>query len=120
MCGHDGHIVSLLSFAWKYLSVLDQVPENKIVRLLFQPCEEGPESGAKLMIQEGALEGVNEIYGYHNWPTELPGKIFIKEGPIMSECVSLEIKVFGTKGHGSTPELVKDAVKAGVRIYKAI
>ena len=38
----------------------------------------------------------------------------------MSECVSLEIKVFGTKGHGSTPELVKDAVKAGVRIYKAI
>lgn len=89
MCGHDGHIVSLLAFAWKYLHVLDQVPENRIVRLLFQPCEEGPESGAKLMIEEGALEGVNEIYGYHNWPTELPGKIFIKEGPIMSECVTL-------------------------------
>lgn len=69
MCGHDGHITCLLAFAWKYMGLLNEVPENRIVRLLFQPSEEGPDSGAKVMIQEGALEGVDEIYGYHNWPS---------------------------------------------------
>lgn len=50
MCGHDGHIASLVAFAWKYLHVLDKIPANKTIKLLFQPSEEGPVSGAKKMI----------------------------------------------------------------------
>ena len=69
MCGHDGHVVCLLAFVWKYVAVVDNIPSNKVVRLLFQPSEEGPGSGAKQMIEEGVLEGVNEVYGLHNWPT---------------------------------------------------
>ena len=118
MCGHDGHVACLVGFAWKYVQLLDKIPENKVIRLLFQPSEEGPKSGAKQMIEEGVLDGVDEIYGYHNWPVDLPGKIFVKEGPVMAESTTIRLKVIGTKGHGSTPELIKDAVAASVRLYK--
>lgn len=30
------------------------------------------------MIQEGVLAGVDEIYGFHNWPNDLPGHIYVK------------------------------------------
>ena len=35
-----------------------KLPKGKKVRLLFQPAEEGP-GGAKPMIEEGCLEGVD-------------------------------------------------------------
>jgi metal-dependent amidase/aminoacylase/carboxypeptidase family protein len=34
---------------------------------LFQPAEEGP-GGAVPMVKEGALDGVDEAYGFHNTP----------------------------------------------------
>jgi len=37
---------------------------NGTVKLIFQPGEEGP-GGAKLMIEEGCLEGVDAIFGQH-------------------------------------------------------
>lgn len=55
MCGHDGHMTSLLGFVPLFLSALPNIPSNKRVRLLFQPSEEGPASGAELMIKQGCL-----------------------------------------------------------------
>lgn len=40
----------------------DRLPGR--VRLLFQPAEEG-KGGARVMIQEGALEGVQAMFGMH-------------------------------------------------------
>ena len=37
------------------------------VRLLFQPAEEG-KGGAKVMIEEGALDGVSAVFGLHVLP----------------------------------------------------
>lgn len=61
LCGHDGHTTSLLGFAAKFMEKIDQIPQNKGIRLLFQPCEEGSrdsKGGATVMIKEGALKGV--------------------------------------------------------------
>lgn len=44
------------------------------VKLLFQPAEEGG-GGAKLMVQEGALQGVSAVFGLHVWPTAPSGHI---------------------------------------------
>lgn len=46
MCGHDGHMACLLGFVPLFLKTLPTLPSNKTVRLLFQPSEEGPLSGA--------------------------------------------------------------------------
>ncbi len=71
MCGHDGHTTSLLAFAETWWKNINFVPKNKTIRLVFQPAEEAI-GGAYDMVQEGAMDGVQEVYGYHNWPT---GKI---------------------------------------------
>jgi hippurate hydrolase len=67
MCGHDGHMVMLLSACQLLSKRLSKIPSNKRIRILFQPAEEGP-GGAKPMIEEGCLEGVDEVYGLHNIP----------------------------------------------------
>ena len=78
MCGHDGHMTCLIGFVPLFLEKLKSIPKNKKIRLLFQPSEEGPESGAKLMIEQGCLEGVDEVYGFHNWPIAPIGELFCK------------------------------------------
>lgn len=55
MCGHDGHMACLLALAMRFIDMQNEIPSNKSVRLLFQPSEEGPESGAFRMVQEGCM-----------------------------------------------------------------
>lgn len=44
------------------------------VKLLFQPAEEGG-AGAKVMVDEGAMQGVSAVFGLHVWPTAPSGTI---------------------------------------------
>jgi amidohydrolase len=67
MCGHDGHMACLVGFVPLFLKEAEHIPNNKTVRLLFQPAEETV-TGAKFMVEKGCLEGVDEVYGFHNWP----------------------------------------------------
>lgn len=55
MCGHDGHLACLIGFVPLFLKEIEKIPSNKKIRLLFQPSEEGPASGAQLMIEQGCL-----------------------------------------------------------------
>ena len=68
------------------------------VRLLFQPAEEGP-GGAKPMSEEGCLEGIDEVYGFHNVPNFDEGDIRVCHGPIFACSTTLTIKMTGKPGH---------------------
>ena len=120
MCGHDGHMACLIGFVPLFLSQLNSVPSNKCVRLLFQPSEEGPLSGAELMIKQGCLEGVDEVYGFHNWPVGNFGDIWCKEGAVMSKITVIKVGIVGTGGHGSEPEKLKVAIWKAVDFYQKI
>ena len=116
MCGHDGHMAMLLAAAAAIAKNRDKIPKDQKVRLLFQPAEEASESGAMAMIKGGCLESVEEIYGLHNVPNFPAGMVFVCDGPIMAAVTSVNIKVNGQGGHGSMPQMVKDAVSAGAAI----
>ena len=80
MCGHDGHMATLVAAAEILFKRREKIPSNQTIRLLFQPSEEGPLSGAEKMIEEGCLENVDEVYGFHNVPNFTEGDIRLIEG----------------------------------------
>ena len=53
------------------------------------------------MIEDGCLEGVDEIYGLHLWNYQPLGEIGVKEGPIMAAADMFDIIVTGKGGHGA-------------------
>ncbi|KAL6045531.1 Hippurate hydrolase [Balamuthia mandrillaris] len=119
MCGHDGHISMLLGAATLLLQSRDKIPSDVTIRLLFQPAEEGP-GGAPVMIEEGCLEGVEEVYGIHNWPTMALGEMRTKEGPLMAHVSDLYITIRGKGGHGSQPQTTKDPIVAAAHVVTAL
>jgi hippurate hydrolase len=58
------------------------------------------------MIKEGCLNGIDEVYGYHNIPNFEEGDIRVIEGAIMSRVTIIRIKILGKGGHGSLPHLM--------------
>lgn len=116
-CGHDGHTAALLASAWWLKQHEDALPGP--VRLLFQPAEEGGH-GARAMIKGGALEGVDAVYGWHNWPAIPFGKAVCPDGTVMAANGTFKITVEGLGGHASQPELCRDPVFAGAAIITAL
>lgn len=118
-CGHDGHTTILMGVADLLARHRDQVPGN--VRLLFQPAEEGVRGGgARVMVAEGALEGVDEVYGLHNWPGFPHGQLRVTAGPIMAQTHELDIEVIGRGGHGSQPQVCRDPIVAAAHLVTAL
>lgn len=116
-CGHDGHTATLLAAARWLKYVEADLPGP--VTLLFQPAEEGGH-GAREMIRDGALEGVDVIYGWHNWPAIPFGEILCPDGIVMCGNGTFEITLTGVGGHASQPELCRDPVLAASAITMAM
>ncbi|WP_349432539.1 N(2)-acetyl-L-2,4-diaminobutanoate deacetylase DoeB2 [Methylomarinum sp. Ch1-1] len=116
-CGHDGHTATLLAAARWLKHCEQQLPGP--VTLLFQPAEEGGH-GARRMIEEGALEGVDEIYGWHNWPALPFGKLVCPDDLVMCGNGTFIITLTGIGGHASQPELCRDPVLAASAVVIAL
>ena len=116
-CGHDGHTATLLATA-RWLKAHEHKLTKK-VSLLFQPAEEGGH-GAKKMIEDGALEGVDCIFGWHNWPAIDFGKLACPQGIVMCGNGTFTIDIEGIGGHASQPDLCRNPVLAASAIVLAL
>ncbi|HAT6805036.1 TPA: amidohydrolase [Citrobacter freundii] len=105
-CGHDAHTAMLLSAA-KALQENRQALRGN-VRLIFQPAEETAR-GAKAMIRQGAIEGVDNVFGMHIWTTTSSGKISCNAGSSFASADLLQVNFTGRGGHGSMPDACVDA-----------
>jgi len=105
-CGHDGHTAMLLGAA-KVLKTMEDTLEGR-VKLIFQPAEELV-AGAKKMIEDGALEGIDGLLGIHLWMGLPTGKISAEAGPRMASGDFVECLIEGRGGHGSMPNQGVDA-----------
>ena len=107
-CGHDGHTATLLVLAKVMKQFQDEL--HGTIVFLHQHAEEIPPGGAISILESGALDEVDAIFGNHLWvPTPL-GEVTTKPGPFMAGVASFTITVKGKGGHGGYPHETKDAI----------
>ena len=112
-CGHDFHTASLLG-AVQILKAQEDSLKGK-VRFIFQPAEESNQ-GARALIAEGVLEGVDAIIGFHNKP-ELPvGTIGVKEGPLMAAVGQFKAEITGVGTHAAAPHNGNDPIVTACQV----
>ena len=112
-CGHDCHISMLLGGVKMLLDHRDELKGS--VRILFQPAEEVA-MGAKYMIQHGALDGVDAVYGAHIWGGFEAPYLNFETGPRMASCDKFTVEIEGLSAHGSAPHAGVDALTTAMHI----
>lgn len=119
-CGHDAHTAILMGVAEVLAKHRDRW-EGQVL-FVFQPAEEGaPEGergGARLMIEEGAFQGVEPeaIFGLHVIASLPTGVIGYRAGPMMAGSDSFKLEVRGKQTHGSRPWGGVDPILAAAQV----
>ena len=72
------------------------------------------------MVKGGCMQGVDEVYGYHNWPSWPLGHLKVAPGPVMAHPSSFEIVITGKGGHGSQPQFAVDPVLVSAHVIVAL
>lgn len=107
-CGHDGHTATLLGVA-KALNKLKSELKGDVV-FIHQHAEELPPGGAKPMIEDGCLEGVDVIFGTH-LQSQIPlHEIHYRTDALQASADKFEITIQGKGGHGAIPQETKDSI----------
>mgnify|MGYP000252850317 FL=1 len=120
---HDTHVAMLLGTA-TVLAGMKKDIQGTVV-FIFQPAEEGPqageEGGAKLMIQDGALDKpkVDAIFGVHIGPGDAHQLNYRPEG-FYAGADRLTITVKGKQTHGARPWAGVDMASVAADIIQAI
>ena len=115
-CGHDVHTAALVGAAVALGRVHEQGLLRGRVRLLFQPAEEVMPGGALSLIELGALDDVDRVFGLHCDPTLDVGTVGLREGPITGAADHLDVTLSGSGGHTSRPHLTEDLTFALAKV----
>ena len=118
MCGHDGHTAVLLAVAEWITKHRHEIEPN--IMLIFQSAEEISPSGADQLINQGALDKVDVIFGIHLWQGLEKGKIGTRPGPMMASVDDFEITIKGSGGHGSMPHETIDPIYISTHVIQAL
>jgi len=100
-CGHDFHMAVILGAA--YLVKKHQGSLIGTVKFIFQPGEESAD-GAKKILETGALDDVDAIFGIHNVSDSEVGIMGIKTGAMTAAVDRFEINITGIGSHAAKPE----------------
>lgn len=67
-------------------------------------------SGARQLVEAGAMDGVNMIFGLHNDPSLLVGHTTSLPGIASGAVIDFDITIHGFGGHASSPHKCKDPI----------
>ncbi len=108
-CGHDVHMTAVLGAA-RLLAARRATLPGAVV-FLFQPDEEG-RGGARRMIEAGALDGVDAVFGAHVSPQLPLGDVGVRYGKFYAASDTFKIAVHGVSAHAAERERGVDALGA--------
>ena len=116
-CGHDAHTAMLVGAARVLSDRRDEITGR--VRFMFQPGEEGF-AGARVMINEGVLDGVDRAFALHISPNQRVGVASCRPGAILAGDTSITCTITGRGGHASAPYGATDPIPATAAIITAL
>jgi amidohydrolase len=117
-CGHDCHCATLLCFA-KLLSEHRDLVKGT-VKFLFQSAEEKLPGGALGLVEDGAIDDCDVVYGFHSSGATNSGEITINVGPLSADISTYQVKVHGKGGHGSSPHKALNPVPVACQAAMAV
>lgn len=113
-CGHDGHTATLLMLAKTMKSFQEDLPGTIV--FLHQHAEEYAPGGAKPIVESGAIDHVDAVFGTHLWATTPFGVLQTTKDVFMAGADRFTITIHGQGGHGAYPHETKDAIVIGSQV----
>jgi amidohydrolase len=117
-CGHDGHTAYLMVLADCLIQLKNEIPGT--IKIIHQHAEEVPPGGAKSIVDSGALDDVDTIFGIHLLPMAPSGNVGYHSGFSMAGRSYFKLGIQGVGGHGSSPHAANDAIVAGSYFVTAV
>lgn len=106
-CGHDSHATMVL-WTTILLKKLGLVEKGKF-RAIFQPAEERL-VGAKMIIESGVIEDLDELYGAHIRPIQEARMGEATPALWHGASTMMEVTIHGQAAHGARPHLGQNAI----------
>jgi amidohydrolase len=119
-CGHDIHTAMLLGVAAALSAVRADLPGTVV--FVAQPAEEIDNSGAPLMIADGAFKDIvpEAFFAYHVDEMLKAGKIGYTSGFKSANVDGFALKIKSAGCHGAYPYLCVDPIVVGAQIVTAL
>ena len=114
-CGHDVHATWAVGAA----ALLVDEPAEGDVLIVLQPAEETGH-GALTIIDAGALNGVEAIFGGHVDRRFPLGHVVADEGPLAASADMFQITLIGTGAHAARPHEAADPIVGAAAIVLAL
>ncbi|MDG0842150.1 amidohydrolase [Staphylococcus equorum] len=117
-CGHDAHTAYLLGLADALIEMKNELPGT--VKIIHQHAEEMPPGGAQQVMQSGALNDLDEIYGIHVAPVAGTEVIGYNKGNAFAGSSTFTLTINGLGGHAASPHKTHDALIAGTNFVNTL
>ncbi len=119
-CGHDMHATMLLG---AFKCICEQNVESlHNLSFVWQRAEERKVngiSGGEMLVGEGVLIDVDEVYALHINPSVETGKFLCRAGPMMANTNQFHIEIKTTGGHVARPNLGTNAIDVLIEMQNA-
>lgn len=114
-CGHDVHATWAVGAA----ALLAASPAAGDTLIVLQPAEEIG-AGAAAILESGALDGVDVIFGGHVDRRFDVGQVVADAGPLAASADTFEIEIVGQGAHAARPHEARDPIVAAAALVGAI